>query len=79
MIQPTDYSFKSGLLLSLRTDPPSCNAIKKETIAINQDLVYNQTCRLSYDLLVISNLFKTFDNRFELIAKIRLPTIILNL
>ena len=40
-------------------------------MAKNRDLVYNQACRLSHDIQVISNLFFiTFDNFFELITKI---------
>ena len=46
--------------------------IKEENIAINHDWVYNQACRLTHDIQVISNFFIiTFDNVFELITKIR--------
>ena len=34
-----------------------CRAIKEETIAINRDLVYNQACRLSHDIQIISECF----------------------
>ena len=45
--------------------------IEEETTAKNRDLVYNQACRLSHDIQVISNLFFiTFDNLFKLITKI---------
>ena len=37
-------------------------ALKEETIAIDRDWVYNQECRLSHDIQVISNFFVTFDN-----------------
>ena len=47
------------------------HAIKEETIAINRDWVLNQECRLSHDIQVISNLYITFDNLFELITKFR--------
>ena len=33
------------------------HAIKGETIAINSDWVYNQACRLSHDIQVISTFF----------------------
>ena len=46
-------------------------AIEEETIAINRDWVLNQACRLSHDIQVVSNLYITFDNLFELITKIR--------
>ena len=48
-----------------------CRAIIEETIAVNHDWIYNQVCRLSHDIQVISNLYITFDNLFELITKIR--------
>ena len=38
------------------------------TIAINRDWVYNEACRLSHDIQVISNIFIAFDNIFELIT-----------
>ena len=47
------------------------HAIEEETTAKNRDWVYNQACRLSQDIQVISNFFITFDNLFELITKIR--------
>ena len=40
-------------------------AIKVETIAIKCNWVYNQTCRLSHDIHVTSNVFEIFDYRFE--------------
>ena len=47
-------------------------AIKEETIAINQDWVYNQACRQSHGIQVISNFFFIkFDHLFELITSIR--------
>ena len=46
-------------------------AIKEETVDLNRDLVYNQTCRLSHGIHVISILVITFDYLFELITKIR--------
>ena len=53
-------------------------AIKEEIIAINRDLVNNQTCRLSRDIEVISNFsYITFDNFFKLITKIRFSNIFL--
>ena len=36
-------------------------AIKEETIAINRDWVYNQACRLSQDIHVVSHPFITFN------------------
>ena len=44
---------------------------KDETIAINRDWVFNQACRLSHNIQVISNPSITFYNLFELITKIR--------
>ena len=44
--------------------------IKEEIIDINRDRVYNQTCRLSHDIQVISTFFNVrFDYIFELITK----------
>ena len=38
---------------------PSCS--ERENYFINPDFVYNQTCRLSHNIHVISNIFITFD------------------
>ena len=47
-------------------------AIKEETMAINRDRVYNQTCRLPHGIHVMSNFFITSDLKvFELITRIR--------
>ena len=46
-------------------------AIKEETIPINLDWVYNQTCRLSHAIHVYPTFFITFDYLFELITKSR--------
>ena len=51
--QPINESFTPELSLSL--SPNHRRAIEEETIAINHDCVYNQTCRLSRDSHVITN------------------------
>ena len=39
-------------------------AIKEETIAIHRDVVYNQACRLTHGIHVVSYSFKTFNYLF---------------
>ena len=46
--------------------------IKEEAKAINREWVYNQACRLSLDIYVVSHSFITFNNLFKLITKIKL-------
>ena len=50
-------SFPSGTSLGLRPDPPSCNKIEEESIAIaiNLEWVHNQAWGLSHDIHVVSN------------------------
>ena len=56
-----------------RPDLPSCNE------AINRDKVYNQSCRLSHVIHVISNFLKSLIIFLNWSLKLGFPTIILNL
>ena len=53
--QPKTSSGTNQPIKALRQRRQESEAsIKEETIAINRDWVYNQTCRLSHDIHVIS-------------------------
>ena len=43
-----------------RTEHSGTGEAKKETVVINRDWVYNQACRLSHDIQIISDFFITF-------------------
>ena len=64
--QPTDISFISGQLLSVRPDTSS--TIKEETIATNCDWICNQASRLSHYIPFISHYFITINILFKLIT-----------
>ena len=54
-------------------------AIKEVSKAVNLDWINNQACRLSQNIYVITSLFITNNYLFEMIRKIIVPIIFLNL
>ena len=67
-----DQASNNGLKVYVRAVLTHRRAIKEEIIAINRDWVYNQACRLSHDIHVVSHSYITFNYLFKLITKIRL-------
>ena len=62
------YHHRETMSMSLKPHPQ--RVINEETIAINHDWVYNQTCRFSHAIHVIFNFFFiSFDYIFELNTK----------
>ena len=59
--------------------PTYRRAIKEVSKAVNLDWINNQACRLSQNIYLITNLFITNNYLFEMIRKIILPIILLNL